>query len=41
MDPAHRNEAYVELVDWAADLAASYGLLMTIVPMWGMYVKGG
>ncbi|KAG3031992.1 hypothetical protein PC121_g5052 [Phytophthora cactorum] len=34
------NEAFFELADWAVDLAASYGILMTLVPTWGMYVNG-
>ncbi|KAF4047352.1 putative collagen-binding domain of a collagenase [Phytophthora infestans] len=40
-DPTQPNDAYFELVDWTVDLAASYGILMALVPTWGMYVNGG
>ncbi|KAF1327261.1 hypothetical protein FI667_g7765, partial [Globisporangium splendens] len=40
-DPTRPNEAYFKLVDWASDLAASYGILLALVPTWGMYVNGG
>uniref|UniRef100_H3H4W6 DUF4038 domain-containing protein n=2 Tax=Phytophthora ramorum TaxID=164328 RepID=H3H4W6_PHYRM len=40
-DPSKPNEAYFELVDWTVDLAASYGILIALVPTWGMYVNGG
>jgi hypothetical protein len=40
-DPTQPNEEYFELVDWAVDLAASYGILVALVPTWGMYVNGG
>jgi hypothetical protein len=40
-DPTKPNEAYFELVDWTVDLAASYGILIALVPTWGMYVNGG
>ncbi|KAG1705033.1 hypothetical protein DVH05_005057 [Phytophthora capsici] len=40
-DPSKPNEEYFELVDWTVDLAASYGILMALVPTWGMYVNGG
>ncbi|KAL4166674.1 hypothetical protein KRP22_013929 [Phytophthora ramorum] len=40
-DPTQPNEAYFELVDWTVDLAASYGILIALVPTWGMYVNGG
>eukprot|EP00644_Phytophthora_capsici_P003209 jgi/Phyca11/5719/fgenesh1_pm.PHYCAscaffold_7_\ len=40
-DTTKPNEEYFELVDWTVDLAASYGILMALVPTWGMYVNGG
>ncbi|ETN10507.1 hypothetical protein PPTG_10633 [Phytophthora nicotianae INRA-310] len=40
-DSTKPNEAYFELVDWTVDLAASYGILIVLVPTWGMYVSGG
>ncbi|KAG2767839.1 hypothetical protein PC129_g14259 [Phytophthora cactorum] len=40
-DPTQPNDAYFELVDWTVDLAASYGILIALVPTWGMYVNGG
>eukprot|EP00644_Phytophthora_capsici_P003208 jgi/Phyca11/102730/e_gw1.7.796.1 len=40
-DPSKPNEEYFELVDWTVDLAASYGILIALVPTWGMYVNGG
>ncbi|ETL94843.1 hypothetical protein L917_07278 [Phytophthora nicotianae] len=40
-DSTKPNEAYFELVDWTVDLAASYGILIVLVPTWGMYVNGG
>ncbi|KAF4315175.1 hypothetical protein G195_011306 [Phytophthora kernoviae 00238/432] len=40
-DPTKPNEGYFELVDWTVDLAASYGILIALVPTWGMYVNGG
>ncbi|CAK5267751.1 unnamed protein product [Mycena citricolor] len=40
-DPTRPNEAYFEHVDWAAKRAAEYGILIALVPTWGMYVNCG
>ncbi|KAL4166670.1 hypothetical protein KRP22_013925 [Phytophthora ramorum] len=40
-DTTQPNEAYFELVDWTVDLAASYGILIALVPVWGRWVNGG
>ncbi|ETK74660.1 hypothetical protein L915_18599 [Phytophthora nicotianae] len=39
-NPATPKETFFELVDWTVDLAASYGILIALVPTWGMYVNG-
>ncbi|KAG3247048.1 hypothetical protein PI124_g8253 [Phytophthora idaei] len=40
-DTTQPNEAYFQLIDWTVDLAASYGLLIALVPVWGRWVNGG
>jgi hypothetical protein len=40
-DPTRPNEAYFELVDWVSEQAASYGILLALVPTWSKYVSGG
>lgn len=40
-DPMRPNEAYFEHVDWAVNRAAEYGILIAMVPTWGMYVNCG
>ncbi|KAG2508595.1 hypothetical protein JM16_008804 [Phytophthora kernoviae] len=40
-DTTQPNEAYFELIDWTVDLAASYGILVALVPVWGRWVNGG
>ncbi|KAL4145860.1 hypothetical protein PRNP1_011736 [Phytophthora ramorum] len=39
-DTTQPNEAYFELIDWTADLAASYGILLALVPAWGNWISG-
>ncbi|RLN47654.1 hypothetical protein BBJ29_008638 [Phytophthora kernoviae] len=38
-DTTQPNEAYFELIDWTVDLAASYGILVTLVPVWGRPIE--
>lgn len=40
-DPMRPNDAYFEHVDWAVNRAAEYGILIAMVPTWGMYVNCG
>ncbi|KAK7703342.1 hypothetical protein SLS57_010991 [Botryosphaeria dothidea] len=40
-DPLQPNEAYFEHVDWAVNRAASYGILVALVPTWGRWVNCG
>ncbi|ETL41688.1 hypothetical protein L916_07391 [Phytophthora nicotianae] len=40
-DTTQPNDAYFQLIDWTVDLAASYGLLVALVPVWGRWVNGG
>ncbi|GMF19529.1 unnamed protein product [Phytophthora lilii] len=40
-DTTQPNEAYFRLIDWTVDRAASYGLLMVLVPAWGNWISGG
>ncbi|GMF19528.1 unnamed protein product [Phytophthora lilii] len=39
-DPTQPNEAFFELVDWTVDRAASYGILIALVPAWNNWVSG-
>ncbi|EGZ06356.1 hypothetical protein PHYSODRAFT_319793 [Phytophthora sojae] len=39
-DTTQFNESYFELIDWTVDLAASYGILMALVPAWGNWISG-
>ncbi|KAL3664669.1 hypothetical protein V7S43_010418 [Phytophthora oleae] len=34
-DTMQQNEAFFQLVDWTVDRAASYGILIALVPAWG------
>ncbi|KAG6614373.1 Phosphatidylserine synthase [Phytophthora cinnamomi] len=40
-DTTQPNDAYFQLIDWTVDLAASYGILVALVPVWGRWVNGG
>jgi len=37
-DPSRPNEAYFELVDFAVEKAAEYGLVLALLPTWHSYV---
>ncbi|ETL41716.1 hypothetical protein L916_07366 [Phytophthora nicotianae] len=39
-DTTQQNEAFFELVDWTVDRAASYGILIALVPAWGNWISG-
>uniref|UniRef100_H3H1P1 DUF4038 domain-containing protein n=1 Tax=Phytophthora ramorum TaxID=164328 RepID=H3H1P1_PHYRM len=40
-DTTQPNDAYFQLVDWTVERAASYGILMVLVPAWGNWISGG
>ncbi|CAK5283192.1 unnamed protein product [Mycena citricolor] len=40
-DPTRPNDAYFEHVDWAVKRAAEHGILIALVPTWGMYMNCG
>ncbi|OJD33769.1 uncharacterized protein BKCO1_2700067 [Diplodia corticola] len=40
-DPLRPNDAYFAHVDWAVRRAASYGILVALVPTWGRWVNCG
>ncbi|KAL4146242.1 hypothetical protein PRNP1_012110 [Phytophthora ramorum] len=40
-DTTQPNGAYFQLIDWTVERAASYGILMVLVPAWGNWISGG